>query len=208
MSFVVEKLLDFLIQSNEVEDNQEQREIYRYGLEIGISSLLNIFIILLLGILLNGFLESVIFLVVFIITRLITGGYHADTYLRCNILTCSSFVIVFALFKFILKYHNPAILIAIQIINAVSYTVLCLLYAPVENENKPLSKDEQKKFKILSLISGSLYVIISILLLLNGVNLAVMIVLTQMWVSALIIAAKIKERRKSNEGNKEDRKNP
>lgn len=92
MDLVVSGILNFLTEQEAIGKADEVQDFYRYGIEITISSMLNIVLVLLMGALTGHLLESVIYLAVFIAVRVITGGYHADTYFRCNLLMCSTFI--------------------------------------------------------------------------------------------------------------------
>ncbi len=88
MNYLVSKIVTFLTEQEVISSESDVQDFYRYGIEISISSFLNIFLVLLLGIIINHIAESIIFLLLFILIRSFTGGYHADTYFRCNLLMC------------------------------------------------------------------------------------------------------------------------
>ena len=73
-------ILSYLISSNAIDDNEETKDYYRYGIEITISSLINILLIIIIGIVSGNALESIVFLACFIPLRQFTGGFHAKTY--------------------------------------------------------------------------------------------------------------------------------
>ena len=66
---------------------KEFEAIYIYGFELLLSFVVSVSIILALSILIRKFFESLIFLVLFIAIRQFTGGFHARTYLKCQIFT-------------------------------------------------------------------------------------------------------------------------
>lgn len=78
-------ILSYLISSNAIDDNEETKDYYRYGIEITISSLINILLIIIIGIVSGNALESIVFLACFIPLRQFTGGFHAKTYFLCNL---------------------------------------------------------------------------------------------------------------------------
>lgn len=119
MDLVVSGILNFLTEQEAIGKADEVQDFYRYGIEITISSMLNIVLVLLMGALTGHLLESVIYLAVFIAVRVITGGYHADTYFRCNLLMCSTFI------------------------------ATAFVFCPVENKNKPIEKDKKPKFRAI-----------------------------------------------------------
>ncbi|MCM1228262.1 MAG: accessory gene regulator B family protein [Clostridium sp.] len=78
-------VLEYLISSNVIENDDESKDYYQYGIEITISSLLNIVLIVAIGIVSGNILESILFLSCFVPLRQFTGGFHAKTYFLCNL---------------------------------------------------------------------------------------------------------------------------
>ena len=101
MKRLVSIILNFMIKNNVISKDTEEIEFYRYGIEITLSSLINIALISIIGIITDYTFESMMFLAVFIIMRSFTGGYHANTYIKCNLVTSISFVILLLIFKII-----------------------------------------------------------------------------------------------------------
>lgn len=101
MKRLVSIILNFMIKNNVISKDTEEIEFYRYGIEITLSSLINIALISIIGIVTDYTFESMMFLAVFIIMRSFTGGYHANTYIKCNLVTSISFVILLLIFKII-----------------------------------------------------------------------------------------------------------
>lgn len=60
-----------------------EKEIYEYGFEITIANLINGLIILCVGSGLHLFIEAILFYLVFVSLRFFSGGYHANSYIRC-----------------------------------------------------------------------------------------------------------------------------
>ncbi len=79
--------LSSLISSKFVEHNiisKSVKDVYRYGIEITISSIIGFVITCLIGLLFRMLMQTMLFYVIFILLRSMTGGYHAKTYLKCN----------------------------------------------------------------------------------------------------------------------------
>lgn len=93
-------ILSYLISSNAIDDNEETKDYYRYGIEITMSSLINILLIIIIGIVSGNALESIVFLACFIPLRQFTGGFHAKTYFLCNLSFAVSFIILLIVYKF------------------------------------------------------------------------------------------------------------
>lgn len=140
--------------------DEEDKEIYLFGFYQGLIFLLNIATALLTGIILDMFLESVLFLICFIPLRIYAGGYHAKTQLRCYVMSTVTTVILLYLIAFLQKNMGVEV-IALYIIPT------CIIWklAPVQDKNKPLDLDEEKKYRkrvrsmliFISCILGCLY---------------------------------------------------
>ena len=85
LEITAKKIVEYLVKCGEISNNDYEVEYYRYGIEVALSSLLNLAIIIIIGIISMHIIESLIFLIVFIFVRQVTGGYHADTYFKCNL---------------------------------------------------------------------------------------------------------------------------
>ena len=136
---------DYLCKHNIIEN--EYHSVYVYGTELILSFIITVSIILFIGFALNNIISSAVFLAVFIILRRFTGGYHASTYLRCKIVTVSTFLIVLLAAQLI-KVNLWIYIIALILGNTVIY-----FFAPIENPNKLLSDQEKCKFRRLSHVS-------------------------------------------------------
>lgn len=124
-------------------------EIYIYGVELLISSIISTTIILLIGLLTKTFFESIIFLISFSAIRVYTGGYHSMTYLRCNIISALSYVAIVVFLYLFEEFTSNLIVITSCFLLTV---ILALIFAPVRHENKELSESDIKKYKLLSLL--------------------------------------------------------
>ena len=80
--------------------DEEDKEIYLFGIYQGLIFLLNVVTALLTGIILDMFLESVLFLICFIPLRIFAGGYHAKTQFRCYVMSTVTTVILLYLIAF------------------------------------------------------------------------------------------------------------
>lgn len=152
------KLADFLIRNKIVE--ADDKEIYVYGYEILISSLIGIVSVLLLGFLFNLFLESIIFLVVFILIRQSCGGYHANSYIKC----ISSFLFIFVLIIFSLNVFLQYYSYYIWLVLAIICMSVMMYLSPMENTNKPLTKETKNRNRKISIAFSLIVVILAAIL--------------------------------------------
>ena len=81
-------IVSYLVNMGAITNSNDDKEYYQYGVEITISSFLNIFLILCLGTVLHKINHAIVFLAVFISLRHLTGGFHASTYFKCNLSMC------------------------------------------------------------------------------------------------------------------------
>lgn len=148
-----------LLEKNKVIKN-ENVSIYQYGFEIFISSLITVIIALLWGVILNCIFEAALYFVLFVILRTVCGGYHAKTYWQCNFIFFITTLFVLLLYRFVpLKMFNE-----LHICSIIFSIVTTIYYAPVENENKPLSLEQKNFYRILSTAIVITLVIISCVL--------------------------------------------
>lgn len=137
------KVTSFLYYNKYIDSDKYDYEVYLYGFEILVASILNSVAILLIGLLFDRFLHSIVFLSCYCPLRQFAGGYHADTYKRCFFI----FVVIFLLTIFlsnVLGYTElKSLIILFSILN---WGSICLL-SPVEHVNNPLTDNERIKYK-------------------------------------------------------------
>ena len=127
-------------------------EVYLYGIELFISTLISTSLIIILSLIYGCFAEGIIYLSVLTVIRLFAGGHHAETYLQCNILSVSSYFLSLTVYRHIVLRLN-ALLPYITVISALFVITIILLFAPADNKYKPVQKEDRPKFKIKALIA-------------------------------------------------------
>lgn len=165
MDLVVSGILNFLTEQEAIGKADEVQDFYRYGIEITISSMLNIVLVLLMGALTGHLLESVIYLAVFIATAFLNDkvcGY-------INIWVIAAFVVF--------------------------EEIIAFVFCPVENKNKPIEKEKKPKFKAMGMIVFLLLDLFGGAIINRYQMVGSMILLTNLLIAVLIISAKIKEKR-------------
>lgn len=127
--------------------DENEKELYKFGLEGLLFTFLNLGTALIIGIVMNAILECVVFLMAFLPLRQYAGGYHAKTRVGCYFLSVTCMwvamnVLVYQEFK---KY---------MLVMACVMMIVVFLLAPVENENKKLTCEEKIRYgKIAKLVS-------------------------------------------------------
>lgn len=191
-------LLSILIKADAIDNNKEIVDYYRYGFEITISSILNIILIILVGALSHNLKESFFFLICFVPLRLATGGYHANSYLKCNILFVIAFsllLIIYNLSKEILTEYAAVIMVAFSL-------TIFITVCPIENKNKPLSDGVKCKNKKMSIILGTVYGVIGLGSKVLSYDIGVIFLYTLTLISFLVIAAIFQDLRKEGHDEK------
>lgn len=145
----------------QLEENQiiksDDRELYVYGLNQGMSILLNIATTLGIGLLFGTVLQLVVFMVAYIPLRSYAGGYHARTPVRCYLISIAMLTIISLLIKYITLVRW------VYLIETVISSVIIAILSPVADNNKPLDEIEivvyKKRTKLILLAE----VVVSIL---------------------------------------------
>lgn len=146
----------FLIRERSI--SVENAEIYQYGVEITLSSIFNIVLIMLVSIFAKSIPSGMIFLILFITLRQFSGGYHATTYFRCNTIFLLTYVFVLLMSRYVvISFWANCIFVLLGIMGL-------LLFAPVPNVHKPLTRDACKRHKRNAIVIYVLFSLIELLL--------------------------------------------
>jgi len=122
--------------------SHDERDVYRYSFELLISTVMNMAIVLILGLLFHRLYETLVFLATFCTIKRFTGGLHMPSYGSC--------IIFFGCIYFLLlltdRFFNIPVngfFIACTALSALPV----LLLAPVIHPNKLLAPDEIIRLK-------------------------------------------------------------
>lgn len=184
------KITDKLVLKKIVSD--DMADIYIYGFELLISFFFSTIGVLIIGIILGRFLQTLMFLATFILLRSFTGGYHANTYAVCSIVTFSLFGIVLLLaeFVFVPLYLYPIL--------GLIGTIIMVWQVPIEHPNKKLSDDQKRKYKVISLVLFLMFIVAGWLFCYFGSLLGAIVFYTLIADIMLLFFKSRKERRKQS----------
>lgn len=129
-------------------EDENEMEIYTYGVWVLLTTFLSVLEVLFLGFISHCLVESVIYLLILMVLRTYTGGYHASTSGKCNLLVICCFFVNVLLSKMLFYLDNTWITGGILLISM----VIILWKAPVEHENKPLSDKEKVRYRRYSIV--------------------------------------------------------
>jgi accessory gene regulator B len=140
----------------------EIADVCAYGFEMIFAAILDIFIVIFIGIVFHLLVEAIVFLGFFVVFRRFTGGFHANTHLKCKI----SFIIVITSVLSLINVLPKNLVFNIFIPVYILQFLLIYKYVPVENLNKPLDNHKKRRNKINSflanLFSLSLFIVLSL----------------------------------------------
>lgn len=170
----------------------ERRAVYIYGFELVISTVSGMAAVFLIAAL--GFhrpLEGIIFLVATILLRIYSGGYHADTYLRCFITTLLSFTVAMILYEVLLHFKVNAWIV-------IGIAIMAGLYiwekTPVTHPNQPLSEKRIKECRKKG--RGILVIEVGISCILTGLQYSCGIMIMLSILEVAVFMAIVKDKKK------------
>lgn len=137
--YILEKLTDKLIKTQIIDE--EEKELYIYGFKQGFILLINIITVIIIGLHFKMIWQSIVFMISYSLLRAYAGGYHTSTQLRCYLF--SIIMIMSVLWGLSQIPRNGTICFVITMISG----IIIFKFAPVEDQNKPLSQLEQTVFK-------------------------------------------------------------
>ena len=151
------------------DDDKETFELYEYAIYIVLSGLFHVLTVLVLGICFNMLIESVMFYGSFISIRKFAGGYHAETPSRCYLFSVSVSVAVLCLIKIVYASYSSSLILWLLIIELVC-VVFIFFASPLESDNKPLNKKEERMYRIVTRWVVAVLFVVSILLFYYELN--------------------------------------
>jgi accessory gene regulator B len=169
--------------------DKEDIEIYEYGLEILLLTIFEVVSIIVISIFLNKLFVTLLFLLSFCVLRLFAGGYHAKTSGRCYL----EFLAVYTIYL-ITQYLSLPLTVVPIAFSAISELVI-LLYAPVDHENKRLSRETAKRCRLISILVVSVETLAVVILFLIKSHFTYCISLGQLAAAISLLVVKIKERK-------------
>lgn len=165
----------------------EKVEIIKYGIERCKMIIISITITLLLGCFFGILYQSIIFLLAFSILRRYAGGYHADTQLRCYVISLIIVILSFFCIKHI--YFNNII----SFLNLSLSLVIILFLSPIDSENRRLDEKEKQKYGLRTRITATiLYLFCCYLYYIEIPNILMPIIVAYSIVAISLIAGCVK----------------
>ncbi len=171
--------------------SKEDMEVYEYGFQLLISTILNTLTAFLLAAMTGTLIQSAIFLSVFVLMRKAAGGFHARTHFGC---LCILIAVHYCFIAFI-KFAPYEVYTAVSVVSMVLSVMIILAFAPVEHKNKPLNGSEKtvlRRRSIAQMIIITVSVIVSGLITQNTIMISIALGIAT--ASCSILAAKIHDK--------------
>lgn len=156
ISKLASKATDRLYLSAVIQD--EERDLYAYGLFILISNILFFLISVVCGAVLKTLAESIVFFTLFSLLRGYAGGVHASSERKCTVFTTIAIITCNVLIKIMVIIDIKEISIILLCIASVIIVAL----SPLDTPNKPLLAREKKRYRKISLIVLSTIILIAL----------------------------------------------
>lgn len=180
------RMASFFVCQKIIEKNDE--EVYEYGLQLLLSTVLNAVIALLLATVSGTIIQCLFYLSVFVVMRKSAGGFHAKTHLGC----CCILVAILCCFIAFIKIAPSNVYIVVSAISLIISVVTILFFAPLEHENKPLNNEDKVRLRKISIVY--MLIIFCLVILFGMFNLRKIMVSMALGIatsSGSVLAAKI-----------------
>ena len=138
MDYILDLFLKHIISEKCIKE--EEADVYRFGLECMILKLIHYVSYIIIALALHSLPSLLISSCVMISLRSKAGGYHAKTRIGCYAFSCSMITVLCLLNRMVL----PELIHMVMLVIA---NIIILVWAPVENENRPLEQVEINVFR-------------------------------------------------------------
>ena len=194
MEHISQKVVAYFLRNNVI--TEDEQDIYQYGTELVLSSILGIMLVLLAGIILHQVWYAVVYLICMIGIRLYSGGFHADTYVVCNLTFVGAFLLVYG----VTVWLPLTMWLWGTIIFCIVALIIAFCLSPVEHPNKPFTKKKGRKYRKISLTMMVLLSISAVILTTYHISIGVCIAATLLVISMLMIVGIIKNHSLRSDG--------
>ena len=144
---IIEKNIGFLKKHGVEMPTNDDKDIYRYGLQILYSYITNISLIFSVSAILGKLYETAVMVFIFAVFQVFGGGYHAKTKLKCLSLMIAGSIAGNIMISVI---SNRNLFMAIS---ALVLSGAIVAIGPVTNVKHPVSKATYNRSKLISRIA-------------------------------------------------------
>ena len=184
---IINRNLMFLQKYGVKMETEEDKDIYRYGLKILYSYIIDVSIIFSLASCFGRLYETGIMTLVFAILQVFGGGYHAKTKLKCSLLMIIGAVIGNILIMLLFNYPF------VSIISSVIVSTVIFILVPITNEKHSVSKKTFRRSAFITRFIIALIVSATLLLMTFNRNIEMATIVTTLYLYFVsLVVAKFK----------------
>lgn len=154
------KMAEYLEREAVIE--KEQKEECAYGLEMLISSICLAGMLFGVAYFLKAIDKAILYYILFAWIRKYAGGYHAKTYIGCTSLYLLTFCFSVFMERNLLYILNLEQVQSFEIVVMISLMITVVSFAPIENANNPIEKENKEKYYYYALVRTVIVIIINI----------------------------------------------
>lgn len=154
------KMAEYLEREAVIE--KEQKEECAYGLEMLISSICLAGMLFGVAYFLKAIDKAVLYYILFAWIRKYAGGYHAKTYIGCTSLYLLTFCFSVFMERNLLYILNLKQMQSFEIVVMISLMITVVFFAPIENVNNPIEKENKEKYYYYALVRTVIVIVINI----------------------------------------------
>ena len=174
-----------------VEIEKSDKKIYHNIYILLLIGLVDTILLLIIGVVIQKFLLTVVFVFVFTTTRVFSGGYHANKHWQSILITFVSCFISVEFSEQIVASFDEKLFLILGIV--ICY-IIFILYSPIKNSIKPIDEENIQAIKTKSLVVLSIYVFIIAFASKYKLEYSNVILVTLLEVTLLMILGIIKQR--------------
>lgn len=179
INHISKMITNFFLQQKSI--SEDEKEIYQYGVEITISSILNILLVLLLSMLFRSVLSGIVFFSVFYLCKKIYRRISCWNIFQMQ--RCFMYYIHCCFYnKQRCSYQQFCFLLIILI-----GLIIVIRYSPVNNTHKSLSGIEKKRYHYLAVTVYIIFSIIGFIIIEFNIFYGKIILLTLLSIALMII---------------------
>jgi accessory gene regulator B len=180
---IIEKNIEFMQKYGGRVETENDKSIYRYGLHLLYSYILNVTAILAVSALVGKLYETAIMIFVFAVFQVFNGGYHAKTKMKCSALMVAGSVAGNVLAS-VIQNHE-----IFMVVSAVVLSVIIIAAGPVANAKHPVSKTTFNRSRRIARIAV-LASLVSVALMLGiGKNIEAAAIVSTLYLYAISLSA-------------------
>ena len=141
------------------ETHKFDEDAYFYGFSVFLSTITNVAFVLIAGLIMGCFFESMLFMGAFVLLRIKAGGYHAKTHGRCIALFTVTFIFSAVILLYILEPYYLLCIFGCGGLGAIAIWE----YAPAAAANKPVNHRKKEKLRDQCVIIATVFMAFAVI---------------------------------------------